>query len=257
MELLWPKCWSQYLALLNLIQLMSAHLSSLSESLYRGLELPANLMRMQQIPSARSFIKILNKTSPKPESWGTPLVPGWQLDLTPFTTMLWIWQLSHFFNQCSVHSSKPWAASFPRRMLWEIVSNIILKSRQITSPAKYNTNANRTLILTDIKVQGFWSIPNIQVTGQVAVISRSFLEIDKSLWQLPNNERHFLHRLYVYLHLHMQIILQHLASIKTYSTVIHWGGVKFYLTLWAEIKEEKRERRKEMERVIFVVPKPR
>ncbi|KAK4809529.1 hypothetical protein QYF61_015365 [Mycteria americana] len=57
----------QDLALLNLIQLALAHRPSLS----------------------RSLIKILNRTGPSTEPWGTPLVNGRHLDLTPFTTTLW------------------------------------------------------------------------------------------------------------------------------------------------------------------------
>jgi len=41
------------------------------------------------MPSSRSSIKILNRTGPSTDSWGTPLVTGCQLDLTSFTTILW------------------------------------------------------------------------------------------------------------------------------------------------------------------------
>ncbi|KAK4829606.1 hypothetical protein QYF61_005706, partial [Mycteria americana] len=47
----------------------------------------ANLLRVHSIPSSRSLIKILNRTGPNTEPWGTPLVTSCQLDLTPFTTM--------------------------------------------------------------------------------------------------------------------------------------------------------------------------
>ena len=50
-------------------------------------------------PSSRSLIKMLNKTRPKMEPWGTPLVTGCQLDLTPFTTTLCTQSFSHFFIQ--------------------------------------------------------------------------------------------------------------------------------------------------------------
>ncbi|KAK4828313.1 hypothetical protein QYF61_025325 [Mycteria americana] len=92
---------TQHLALLNLTQLVLAHPSSLSRSLCRAFlpssrsTLPhnlvssANLLRVHLIPSPRSLIKILNRTGPDTEPWGTPLVTGCQLDLTPFTTTLW------------------------------------------------------------------------------------------------------------------------------------------------------------------------
>jgi len=91
------------LALLKLVQVASAQLSSLSRSLCRALlpsstlalppnmESSANLLREHSIPSSRSLIKILNKTGLKTEPWGTPLVTGRQLDLTPFTNTLCAW----------------------------------------------------------------------------------------------------------------------------------------------------------------------
>ncbi|KAK4816395.1 hypothetical protein QYF61_016712 [Mycteria americana] len=41
------------------------------------------------------------------EPWGTPLVTGCQLDLTPFTTTLWAQPSSQHFTQQRVHPSKP------------------------------------------------------------------------------------------------------------------------------------------------------
>ncbi|KAK4810855.1 hypothetical protein QYF61_008827 [Mycteria americana] len=117
--LLRPKCRTRHLALLNLIQLASAHRSSLSRSLCRAFlpsrrsTLPhnlvssANLLRVHSIPSSRSLIKILNKTDPNTEPWGTPLVTGRQLELTPLTTTLWPQPSSQFFTQRRVHPSKP------------------------------------------------------------------------------------------------------------------------------------------------------
>ncbi|KAK4811045.1 hypothetical protein QYF61_015749 [Mycteria americana] len=101
-------CRTLHLALLNPIQLTSAHRSSLSRSLCRAFlpssrsTLPhnlvssANLLRVHSIPSSRSLIKILNKTGPKTEPWGTSLVTSRQLDLTPFTTTLWARPSSQF-----------------------------------------------------------------------------------------------------------------------------------------------------------------
>jgi len=69
-------------------------------------------MRLHSIPSSRSSIKILNRTGPSTNPWGTPLVTGHHLDVTPFTTDLWAWPSSQFFTQQRVYLSKPWAASF-------------------------------------------------------------------------------------------------------------------------------------------------
>jgi len=44
-------------------------------------------------------IKMLNKTRPKAESWGTQAVTGHKLDLTPLTTTLCAWPFSQFFIQ--------------------------------------------------------------------------------------------------------------------------------------------------------------
>ncbi|KAK4818658.1 hypothetical protein QYF61_017266 [Mycteria americana] len=100
-------------------QLALAHRSSLSRSLCRAF-LPSgrstlphnlvsseNLLRVHSIPSSRSLIKMLNRTGPSTEPWGTPLVTGRQVDLTPFTTTLWAQPCSQFFTQQRVHLSKP------------------------------------------------------------------------------------------------------------------------------------------------------
>ena len=128
MGLLWPKCRAWHLALLQLIQLALAHWSSLSRPLCRAFlplsrltHLPdlvssANLVRVPSIPLPRSLIKILNRTGPSSDPWGTPLVTRRQLALTSFTTTLWAWPSSQFFTQQRVHLSRPWAASFSRRM---------------------------------------------------------------------------------------------------------------------------------------------
>ncbi|KAK4827693.1 LOW QUALITY PROTEIN: hypothetical protein QYF61_020827 [Mycteria americana] len=59
----------------------------------------ANLLRAYLIPSSRSLIKIFNSTASNTEPWGTLLVTGCQLDLTPFTTTLWAQPSSQFFTQ--------------------------------------------------------------------------------------------------------------------------------------------------------------
>uniref|UniRef100_A0A8C8AAR1 Retinoic acid receptor responder 1 n=1 Tax=Otus sunia TaxID=257818 RepID=A0A8C8AAR1_9STRI len=79
---------------------------------------------------------MLNRSGPKTQPWGTPLLTGHQSDLTPFTTTLWAQPSNHFFTQRSVCPSKPRAASFGRRMLWETLSKALLKpSHQSISSA--------------------------------------------------------------------------------------------------------------------------
>jgi len=50
----------------------------------------ANLLRAPSSPTSKSFMKILKSTGPTVEPWGTPLVPGRQPDVTPFTISLWV-----------------------------------------------------------------------------------------------------------------------------------------------------------------------
>jgi len=40
------------------------------------------------------LIKLLNRTGPDTEPWGTAFLTGYQLDLSPFTTTLWAWPSS-------------------------------------------------------------------------------------------------------------------------------------------------------------------
>jgi len=48
-----------------------------------------NLLKTTSSPTSKSFTKTLKKTGPKVEPLGTPLVPGCQPDVTPFTKILW------------------------------------------------------------------------------------------------------------------------------------------------------------------------
>ena len=71
-----------------------------------------------------SSIKVLNRTGPSTNPWEIPLIS--QLDLTPFPTTLWAQPSRQFFTQQRAYLSKPWTASFCRRMLWESVSKALL-----------------------------------------------------------------------------------------------------------------------------------
>ena len=50
------------------------------------------------VPSSTPLLKMLNKTRPKAEPWGTALVTGHQLDWTPITTPLCARPFSQFFT---------------------------------------------------------------------------------------------------------------------------------------------------------------
>ncbi|KAK4825953.1 LOW QUALITY PROTEIN: hypothetical protein QYF61_003471 [Mycteria americana] len=67
------------------VQVPLQSLPALKSTLPPNLVSSANLLRVHSIPSSRSLIKILNRTGPSTEPWGTLLVTSWQVDLTPFT----------------------------------------------------------------------------------------------------------------------------------------------------------------------------
>ncbi|CAI5767613.1 Calponin-homology (CH) domain-containing protein, partial [Podarcis lilfordi] len=50
----------------------------------------ANLIRMPLSPSSKSLIKVLNKTGPKTEPCGTPLVTLLQDEEEPLMSTLWL-----------------------------------------------------------------------------------------------------------------------------------------------------------------------
>ncbi|KAJ7399991.1 hypothetical protein BTVI_109665 [Pitangus sulphuratus] len=89
-----------------------------------------NLLMLDSISSSRSSTKMLNRTGPSTDPWGTPLVTDHQLDAAPFTSTLWARPSSQFLTQHRVPLSKPWDASFSRSMLWDIMSKALLKSKR-------------------------------------------------------------------------------------------------------------------------------
>jgi len=46
------------------------------------------LLRMDSLPSLRSLMKMLNKTGPSTDPWGTPVVTDLQPDSAPWITTL-------------------------------------------------------------------------------------------------------------------------------------------------------------------------
>ncbi|XP_064323789.1 uncharacterized protein LOC135316058 [Phalacrocorax carbo] len=84
---------------------------------------------------ARSLMNMLNRTGPSTDPWGTPPVTGLQPDSARLIMTLGVLILSEFCVHLTVPSSNPHFLSLPVRMLWETVSNALLKSRQTTSTA--------------------------------------------------------------------------------------------------------------------------
>ncbi|KAK4827727.1 LOW QUALITY PROTEIN: hypothetical protein QYF61_021155 [Mycteria americana] len=64
------------------VQIPLAFLPSSRSTLPHDLVSSANLLRVNSIPSSRSLIKMLNRTGPNAEPWGTPLVTGCQLEFS-------------------------------------------------------------------------------------------------------------------------------------------------------------------------------
>ena len=89
----------------------------------------ANLLRVDTILSSKSLMKIANKTRSSTDPWGTLLKADLQLDSVPLLTTLLDWPVSQFLIQFTVHSSIPHFLIFIIRMVWETVSNALLKSR--------------------------------------------------------------------------------------------------------------------------------
>jgi len=62
---------------------------------------------------------LLNKTDLETEPWGTQLMSSRQQNLSAFMATHCSRPFIQFFIQKRVHPSKPWVASFSRRMQWE------------------------------------------------------------------------------------------------------------------------------------------
>lgn len=62
------------------------------------------------------------------EPWGTPLVTGYQPDVTPFTTALWAWPNSWLFTDCIMFLFSCTLAIWSRSIPWETP---LLKSKRL------------------------------------------------------------------------------------------------------------------------------
>ena len=161
MGLLWPKCRTWNLALLNLIQLALGHWSILSRSLCRAFfrssrstfppnfptwyHLQTSFPQVDQHSHPASQLGIICKLT---DGELYPLIQIIDKDIKQDWTQNWALGIttcdllqtgvnsihhnslarppSQFYTQRRVRPSKPWAASFSRRMLWERVSKALL-----------------------------------------------------------------------------------------------------------------------------------
>lgn len=92
---------------------------------FPGLSLSTNLLRALYVPSSRSLIKILNRTSPGINPWGKPLVTGCWVDVLQLNTALWAWQSCQFSAQLITHLSRPYFTNLALIILWEIVKDLL------------------------------------------------------------------------------------------------------------------------------------
>ena len=114
--------------LLNSMRFPSAHFSSLLRSLWMEAQpsgvsatppsfvLSADFPRVLSASGSSSLTKI-HGTGPSIDIWGTPLMPGLQLDFGPLTTALWAPQ----FIQCSTHLTIHLSSWYFTSLLWETV----------------------------------------------------------------------------------------------------------------------------------------
>lgn len=79
--------------------------------------------------------KLAESTLCPTDPWRTPLVRGLQPDSVPLMTILWALPVSQFSFYLTIQSSTPQFLSFITRMLWEMVSDTLPKSRYTTFTA--------------------------------------------------------------------------------------------------------------------------
>jgi len=101
-----------------------------------------NLLRVHSIPSPM-LLKMLKKTRPITNPWRTSLATDLHLDYVPLITTLWALWDSQFSIHLTLCSSIPQLLSLLMRMLWDAVSNTLLKSRY-KSPFNYPTGHDST-----------------------------------------------------------------------------------------------------------------
>ena len=128
--LLCPRCRIRHLDLITFMLLIIAQCSSLSRSLCKAscpsgesiaspsLVPSANLLMEHWTPTVRSSIIILDRTDPRIEHWGTPLVVCCQPDVVaPFTPTDWALPFSYFFTQWTISALIPQLDNLCRRVL--------------------------------------------------------------------------------------------------------------------------------------------
>ena len=86
-------------------------------------------LRLYSVSSCRSSVKTLNKMGLSTSPWGTAVVTGHQLELTPLSTICEAQLCSMFLTPRRVCPCRPRAACFCWSISWETLSKALLKFR--------------------------------------------------------------------------------------------------------------------------------
>jgi len=108
---------------------MAAELSGLSITPTSS-ALFANLLRVTSLCPIIEIINMIFKEYWPQYQFLRYTTSDWPpLDFMSLITTAWSWQVSQFSVHFTVHLAKPYLISLSVRMLWETVSNALLKSR--------------------------------------------------------------------------------------------------------------------------------
>lgn len=111
---------------------------------------------MHSTSASKSLIKMLNRTSPRNESWGTLLVTVCQPDAASFIMALWAPPFSHIITSKvspAHYRLISQSDNLSRRVLWGIISKAFLKCKKITTTAFPLSN----------EWVNYWVISHVQV----------------------------------------------------------------------------------------------
>lgn len=135
------RCRTLHLALLNCTRFVRAHPLSVSRSLWMASLLSSisassinlvsteNLLRVHSVPLFMSLIKILNNTDHSKDTWGTPLISVFYLDIEPLAVTLQMLPFSQFFIWLTAYLLNPYLSNLAARILWGTMSEALLKFR--------------------------------------------------------------------------------------------------------------------------------
>src|SRR6218665_1731766 len=147
-----PMCITEHLSTLNSIcqslaysyNLLRSSLivnasSSVTISLHSFVS-SANVDIFERIPVSISLMKIIKRSGPKTDPYGTPLITSIHSENAPLIPTLCLLSFSQFSIHLSRFPPNPHASIFLPSIMWETLSNAFAKSRYITSTALPSSN---------------------------------------------------------------------------------------------------------------------